>query len=117
MVDSYQSDVRQKRSISNSIKILRNGVAVSGKHIAQVLNINTYFLRVNDDLPRLDISSLLTYLSVPEIVPSLTSEEVCTKMLKLKVAKSNGPDNIPNRIIRDLLTKWQILFAIFLSPP
>ena len=63
--------------------------------------MNTYFLRVNDDLPSLDTSLLPAYLPAPKIVPSLTPEEICTKMLKLKVSKSNGPDNIPNRIIRD----------------
>ena len=70
-----------------------------GKGLVQELN--TYFLHVNDDLPSLDISSLPAYLPAPEIVPSFTPEEICAKMLKLKVSKSNGPDNIPNSIIRN----------------
>ncbi len=58
-------------------------------------------LSVNNDLPSLDLTSLPAYLPAPQPIPVITPEEVCTKMLKIKTFKSNGPDNIPNRVIKE----------------
>ena len=66
--------------------------------LSQALNVD--FLSVNDDLPNLDPSLLPAYLPSPEPIPSITPEHICAKMLKVKVSKSNGYDNIPNNIIK-----------------
>ena len=84
---------------SSSINIVKDGVTLSGKDLAQALN--SYFLSVNNDLPSLDLTSLPAYLPAPQPIPVITAEEVCTKMLKIKTFKSNGPDNIPNRVIKE----------------
>lgn len=49
--------VYQKSPELNNIKIVRDGVTVSGKGLA--LMFKTYFLSVYDDLTSLDLVSLL----------------------------------------------------------
>ena len=84
---------------SSSINFVKDGAILSGKDLAQ--SLNTYFLSVNNDLPSLDLSLLSAYLPAPQPIPVITPDEVCTKLLKIKSFKSNGPDNIPNRIIKE----------------
>ena len=89
----------KKRSATNNIKIVKNGTTLSGKDLAQ--SLNTYFLSVSNDLSPLNPLLLPAYLPAPRPVPKIFPDEVCTKMLNTKVFKSSGPDNIPNRIIKD----------------
>ena len=84
----------KKRSATNNIKNIKNGTTLSGKDLAQ--SLNAYFLSVSSDLPPLH--PLL--LPAPKLVPKIFPDEICTKMLNSKILKSNGPDNIPNRIIK-----------------
>ena len=83
----------------NNINIVKDGVTLSGMDLAQALNV--HFLSVNDDLPNLDPSLSPAYLSAPEPIPSIIPEDICAKMLKVKVSKSIGYDNIPNYIIKE----------------
>ena len=76
-------------------------MTLSGKSLNSYQSLNSYFLSVNNDLPSLDLSSLSAYLPALQPIPVITPEEVCTKMLIIKASKSNGPDNIPNRIIKE----------------
>ena len=89
----------EKRPATNNIKIVKNGTTLSGKDLAQ--SLNTYFLSVSNDLSTLNPLLLPAYLPAPRPVPKIFPDEVCTKMLNTKVFKSSGPDNIPNRIIKD----------------
>ena len=89
----------KKKPTFNNINIVKDGVTLSGMDLAQALNV--HFLSVNDDLPNLDPSLLPAYLPAPEPIPSITPEDICAKMLKVKVSKSNGYDNIPNYIIKE----------------
>ena len=89
----------KKKLIPSSINIVKDGVTLSGKDLAQ--SLNSYFLSVNNDLSSLDLTSLPAYLPAPQPMPVIIPEEVCTKMLKIKTSKSNGPDNIPNRVIKE----------------
>ena len=42
-----------------------------------------------------------TYLPAPAPPPVVSPPDVCDKLLKVKPCKAHGPDEIPNRILRD----------------
>ena len=99
----------KKRPATNDIKIIKNGTTLFGKDLAQ--SLNAYFLSVSNDLPPLNPLLLPAFLPAPKPVPKIFPNEVCTKMLNSKVLKSSGPDNIPNRIIKDSRTNWPNLYV------
>ena len=45
--------------------------------------------------------SLPSFLADVDVIPTIQSYEVCNKLLHLKIDKSEGPDNIPPRILRE----------------
>ncbi len=51
--------------MASSINIVKDGVTLSGKDLAQ-------FLSVNNDLPSLDLISLPAYLPAPQRIPVIT---------------------------------------------
>ena len=89
----------KKRFATNNIKIIKNSTTLSGKDLTQ--SLNAYFLSVSNDLLPLNPLLLPAFLPAPKLVPKIFPDEVCTKMLNSKVLKSSGPDNIPNRIIKN----------------
>ena len=58
-----------------------------------------FALSASADLPPLDLGNLPAYLPAPEPPPSISIAQVCSKLLKIKAFKSNGPDCIPNRVL------------------
>ena len=89
-----------KKNASNSvIRIEKDGVPVTGKDLAQLLN--GYFSSINTDLPYLDLCSLPAYLPACHPLPTNSVEDTCSKMLSISTFRSHGPDTISNRIIKD----------------
>ena len=89
-----------KKNASNSvIRIEKDGVPVTGKDLAQLLN--GYFSSINTDLPYLDLGSLPAYLPACHPLPTNSVEDTCSKMLSISTFRSHGPDTISNRIIKD----------------
>ena len=103
----------KKRPATNNIKIIKNGTTLSGKDLAE--SLNAYFLSVSNDLPPLNSLLLPAFLPAPKPVSKIFPDEVCTKMLNTKVLKSSGPDNIPNRIIKDFAYELAEWICSFLS--
>jgi hypothetical protein len=66
----YINQMTGKKKSPNSINIVKYGVTLSGKYLAQLLN--SYFLSVNNDLPSLDLSLLPAYLPAPQPIPVTT---------------------------------------------
>ena len=64
----------KKKAPSTSINIIKDGGALSGTSLANV--VNDHFLSINADLPPLDLSSLPAYLPAPQPVPTITHIEV-----------------------------------------
>ena len=63
--------------------------------------LNDYFSSVGADLSSLDLNALPAILPAPDLPPTFTHVQVCSKLLKVKSFKAHGPDSIPNRIIRE----------------
>ena len=80
-----------------------------------VNNLNMFYASVNNDVPTFDITKLPSFLPAAEPPPKLQPHEVCKKLLSIRVFKSSGPDNIPSRILRDLLMNMQNLLQKFLT--
>lgn len=98
MVGFCQANIGQKSLSSNAIKIVMDGVPITGKDLAQLLI--SYFSSISTDLPCLDLCSLAGYLPAPYPVPIIMVEGTCAKMLTISAFKSHGPDGIPNRVIK-----------------
>ncbi|CAB3978520.1 Hypothetical predicted protein [Paramuricea clavata] len=74
MVGLCQTNVWEKEGvIYTPINIIKDGVALSGTNLANV--VNDHFLSINDDLPPLDLGSLPAYLPAPQPVPIITPIE------------------------------------------
>ena len=94
----------EKRSLHpvTSKSLIKNGTILSGKDLAQ--SLNTFFLSVNNDISPLVPSLLPAYLPASQSIPN----EVCVKMLSIKVSKSSSPGGILDRVIKDFAYEWTI---------
>ena len=63
--------------------------------------INCKFTSIADDIPRLDLGNLPAYLPSECPVPVVTPQQVFTKLRKVKMGKSGGPDCLPPRVIKE----------------
>ena len=97
--DSVKLLSGRKNTSNNAIRIEKDGVPVTGKVLAQLLN--GYFSSINTELPCLVLCSLPAYLPARHPLPTISVEDTCSKMLSISTFKSHGPDAIPNRIIKD----------------
>ena len=97
--DSVKLLSGKKNASNTAIRIEKDGVPVTGKVLAQLLN--GYFSSINTDLPCLDLCSLPAYRPARHPLPTISVEDTCSKMLSISTFKSHGPDAIPNRIIKD----------------
>ena len=79
--DSVKLISGKKRGANNAIKIVKDGVPVTGKDLAQLLN--DYFSSINTDLPCLDLCSLPAYLPACHPVPTISVEDTLSKMLSI----------------------------------
>lgn len=71
--------------------------------------INQKFSQVSLSLPPLDITALPTCLPTPNPLPQIHPWEVYDKLSKIKSNKAPGPDQVPQRVLKD--------FACELSGP
>ena len=97
--DSVKLLSGKKNASNNAFRIEKDGVPVTGKDLAQLLN--GYFSSINTDLPCLGLCPLPAYLPARHPLPTISVEDACSKMLSISTFKSHGPDAIPNRIIKD----------------
>ena len=95
----YIKKISGKNNTTSAIHITRDGDELTGPALAHVLN--NHFSNVSADLPSLDLSSLPAYLPATEPVPLITPQEVCKKLLKINPLKSQGPDSVSNRILKE----------------
>ena len=84
-----------------------DGVTTSGIDLVDMLNY--YFSSISADHSSLDLNALPAFLPAPDLPPTITHVEVCSKLLKVKSFKAHGPDSIPSWIIRE--------YAIELAEP
>ena len=103
----YIRQITGKKKSSANISIIKDGVTTSGIDLVDMLN--DYFSSISADLSSLDLNALPAFLPAPDLPPTITHVEVCSKLLKVKSFKAHGPDSIPSWIIRE--------YAIELAEP
>jgi len=84
------------------------------KDIAEL--INDHFSSIVNELPRLDLDLLPTYLPSPSRPPRIFPWEVYETLRRLNSNKSNGPDNVPPKIVKQYAVEFsEVLAHIFNS--
>ena len=76
--------------------------------------INCKFTSIADDIPRLDLGNLPAYLPSECPVPVVTPQQVFTKLRKVKMGKSGGPDCLPPRVIKEFAYELCFPFSQYL---
>ena len=71
--------------------------------------INAHFTAIASSLPALDRGSLPTYLPAARPAPTVSRSQMWRELSRIKVNTAAGPDNIPNKILKE--------FAFELSTP
>ena len=94
---NYIKQITGKEKSTPNFDITSNGVSMSNLELCGKLN--EHFLSASADLPPLDLGNLPAYPPASEPPPSISIAQVCSKLLKIKAFKSNGPDCIPNRVL------------------
>ena len=85
----------------------RDGIILNSDSLASTLN--EFYVSVNSDIPPLDNNSLPAFLPSRNDIPIIQPHEVCYKLCALPTHKATGPDEIPNRILKE--------FAFILAEP
>eukprot|EP00918_Siedleckia_nematoides_P068960 GHVU01150341.1.p1 GENE.GHVU01150341.1~~GHVU01150341.1.p1 ORF type:complete len:234 (-),score=11.70 GHVU01150341.1:1379-2080(-) len=63
--------------------------------------INAHFTAIASSLPTLDRGRLPAYLPATRPAPSVTRQQMWKELSRIKVHTAAGPDNIPNRILKE----------------
>jgi hypothetical protein len=85
----------------------RDGIILNGDNLASALN--EFYVSVNTDIPSLDNNSLPAFLPSRNDIPGIQPHEVCNKLCALPTHNATGPDEIPNRMLKE--------FAFILAEP
>ena len=91
---------RIKRQLQFAIK--RVGQLLSEAELVE--SLNDYFVTVASDIPLLDFSSLQAFLPAAVPPPTLHPHE----LLKLRINKNMGPDNIPSRVLKKFAYEFSV---------
>jgi len=95
----YIKKISGNTKSTHSTRITKNGEELTDADAADALN--THFTNVSDDLPHLDTTLLPAFLPTTATPPVITPQQVCKKLLQINPSKSHGPDEIPNRLLKE----------------
>ena len=101
---------RGVQQIANRLKpqLTISSRSVSAKDEVTIAEmINQQFVQITKSQPAIDLSKLPMYLPARQ-PPQVTEWDVYRELLKIKIGKAAGPDNIPNKIIKEFACELSI---------
>ena len=99
---SWYKSLKVMTGSANNNPMVINVPDVSKDDYAEIAKaVNETFAKVSEDIPKLEVAELPSFLPSPTPPPVIQPWAVCRELQRIKPGKSSGPDGLPARLLRE----------------